>query len=174
MDVSGSRCVVVGGGGVASRKARGLLESGARVVVVSPEVEPEIEAMDVTVERRPYRPWRPRGGRACLRRDGPPGGERRGGAGSEGERHTGERRGQARRGGFRAPFGLAAGWVAGGGLDGRGLADAGAQDPDAMEPSFAAEWSGIVERFRAAREGWRDVDPATEEEVVRCLSRLRG
>src|SRR4028119_1829157 len=30
MDVSGSRCVVVGGGGVASRKVRGLLESGAR------------------------------------------------------------------------------------------------------------------------------------------------
>src|SRR4028119_598691 len=56
MDVSGSRCVVVGGGGVASRKVRGLLESGARVVVVSPEVVPEIEGMDVTVERRPYRP----------------------------------------------------------------------------------------------------------------------
>jgi siroheme synthase (precorrin-2 oxidase/ferrochelatase) len=45
---------------------------------------------------------------------------------------------------------------------------------NAMEPSFAAEWSGIVERFRAARKGGTDLDPATEEEVVRCLSRLRG
>ncbi len=45
---------------------------------------------------------------------------------------------------------------------------------NAMEPTFAAEWTGIVERFRAARDGGLDVDPETEEEVVRCLSRLRG
>src|SRR5918998_5570362 len=56
MDVAGRRCVVVGGGGVASRKARGLLGSGARVTVVAPEVAPEIEAMEVKVERRPYAP----------------------------------------------------------------------------------------------------------------------
>jgi precorrin-2 dehydrogenase / sirohydrochlorin ferrochelatase len=45
---------------------------------------------------------------------------------------------------------------------------------DAMEPAFAAEWSGIVERYRAAREGGVYVDPGTEEEVARCLSQLRG
>ena len=47
VDVAERRCVVVGGGGVAARKARGLLESGARVLVVSPEVRPEIEASGV-------------------------------------------------------------------------------------------------------------------------------
>src|SRR5918998_2049643 len=56
MDVAGRRCVVVGGGGVAARKARGLLGSGARVTVVAPEVAPEIKAMEVKVERRPYAP----------------------------------------------------------------------------------------------------------------------
>jgi precorrin-2 dehydrogenase/sirohydrochlorin ferrochelatase len=45
---------------------------------------------------------------------------------------------------------------------------------DAMEPSFAVEWAGIVERFRTARGEGVAVDRGTEEEVVRCLSRLRG
>ena len=45
---------------------------------------------------------------------------------------------------------------------------------DALEPSFVPEWSGIVESFRAARGKGSTVDPDTEEEVVRCLSRLRG
>ena len=53
MDVTGRRCVVVGGGGVASRKARGLAESGARVTVISPEVTPEIEEMEMEVHLRP-------------------------------------------------------------------------------------------------------------------------
>ncbi len=44
----------------------------------------------------------------------------------------------------------------------------------ALEPSFCAEWAGIVERFRSARDAGLDVDPGTEGEVVRCLSRLRG
>ncbi|MCC2686597.1 MAG: bifunctional precorrin-2 dehydrogenase/sirohydrochlorin ferrochelatase [Paenibacillaceae bacterium] len=35
--IDGKRCVVVGGGRVAERKVAGLLESGARVKVVSPE-----------------------------------------------------------------------------------------------------------------------------------------
>jgi siroheme synthase-like protein len=41
---------------VAARKAAGLLECGAQVVVVAPEVDPAIDAMAVTVERREYQP----------------------------------------------------------------------------------------------------------------------
>lgn len=38
-------CIVVGGGGVAQRKVFGLLAGGARVRVISPEVEKPIQAM---------------------------------------------------------------------------------------------------------------------------------
>ena len=52
--VEGKPVLVVGGGRVATGKVRRLVESGARVTVVAPEVNDEIAAMDVTVERRPY------------------------------------------------------------------------------------------------------------------------
>ena len=52
----GHRCLVVGGGQVALAKADGLLEAGALVDVVAPDVAPELEARPgVTVHRRPYR-----------------------------------------------------------------------------------------------------------------------
>jgi len=38
LDIAGKLCVVIGGGSVAERKVQGLLESGASVSVVSPEV----------------------------------------------------------------------------------------------------------------------------------------
>lgn len=38
-------CLVIGGGSVALRKVRGLLQGGARVRVISPEVEPELRRM---------------------------------------------------------------------------------------------------------------------------------
>lgn len=42
--LGGVRCVVVGGGEVAVRKVRALLESGAHVCVVSPTLHPELAA----------------------------------------------------------------------------------------------------------------------------------
>ncbi|MCL6548240.1 MAG: bifunctional precorrin-2 dehydrogenase/sirohydrochlorin ferrochelatase [Alicyclobacillus sp.] len=42
LDVRGRLCVVIGGGRVAERKVKGLLESGARVRVVSPELTPAL------------------------------------------------------------------------------------------------------------------------------------
>jgi siroheme synthase-like protein len=47
--------LVVGAGKVALRKARGLLEAGARVTVVAPEWEPEFEAMPVRIVARRFR-----------------------------------------------------------------------------------------------------------------------
>src|SRR4028119_2452275 len=85
MDVAGRRCVVVGGGGVASRKARGLLGSGARVTVVAPEVAPEIGTMGVKVERRPCAPGDLAGAALAFaatdRRGGEAAGARGGGGG---------------------------------------------------------------------------------------------
>lgn len=43
MNVQGRRVVVVGGGRVAVRKVRSLLERGASVTVISPEIEPELQ-----------------------------------------------------------------------------------------------------------------------------------
>jgi precorrin-2 dehydrogenase / sirohydrochlorin ferrochelatase len=54
--VAGRPCLVVGGGRVATRKARGLVECGAVVTVVAPEVGAELGTLEgVTCERRPYR-----------------------------------------------------------------------------------------------------------------------
>jgi len=54
--VRGHRCLVVGGGQVALAKADGLLEAGALVDVIAPELVSELEARSgVTVHRRAYR-----------------------------------------------------------------------------------------------------------------------
>ncbi len=54
--VRGHRCLVVGGGRVALAKADGLLEAGAAVEVIAPEVVPELcDRPGVTVHRREYR-----------------------------------------------------------------------------------------------------------------------
>ncbi|MBO0835463.1 MAG: uroporphyrinogen-III C-methyltransferase [Actinobacteria bacterium] len=54
LDLAGRRAVVVGGGRVAHRRARALLESGANVVVIAPSVLPELAALPVTVLPRQY------------------------------------------------------------------------------------------------------------------------
>lgn len=55
-----SRCIVIGGGAVAARKAQSLADAGARPVVISPELGPELEEMAalgrVEAIRRAYRP----------------------------------------------------------------------------------------------------------------------
>lgn len=48
MDLTGQKCLVVGGGEVALRKARSLVESGAEVTVIAPEVHPGIRELDNT------------------------------------------------------------------------------------------------------------------------------
>jgi siroheme synthase-like protein len=53
--LSGRRCVVVGGGEVAARKVAGLLEAGAQVCVIAPEVGPSVRRLGVEVVERPYR-----------------------------------------------------------------------------------------------------------------------
>lgn len=55
VDLEGRSVLVVGAGRVALEKTEGLLECGARVTVVAPQVVPEIEQLPVEVVRRGYR-----------------------------------------------------------------------------------------------------------------------
>jgi uroporphyrin-III C-methyltransferase / precorrin-2 dehydrogenase / sirohydrochlorin ferrochelatase len=54
LKLGGRTVLVVGGGPVAAGKLRGLLEAGALVTVVAPDVQPEILAAPVTVLQRPF------------------------------------------------------------------------------------------------------------------------
>jgi precorrin-2 dehydrogenase/sirohydrochlorin ferrochelatase len=58
VDIEGLKCLVVGGGDVASRKAGSLVECDAAVSVVSPQTTPEIERLEnegrIKIERREY------------------------------------------------------------------------------------------------------------------------
>jgi precorrin-2 dehydrogenase len=55
LDLEGRSVLVVGGGAVAREKVTGLLECGARVTVVAPEVDPELGPTGVELVRRDYR-----------------------------------------------------------------------------------------------------------------------
>jgi uroporphyrin-III C-methyltransferase / precorrin-2 dehydrogenase / sirohydrochlorin ferrochelatase len=55
LSMAGRRAVVIGGGQVALRRTRSLLEAGAHVVVVAPSVLPELAELPVTVLEREYR-----------------------------------------------------------------------------------------------------------------------
>lgn len=56
LKLSGRRVLLVGGGHVAASKLRVLLDAGARVTVVAPEIADEIAAAPVTTARRPFAP----------------------------------------------------------------------------------------------------------------------
>jgi len=56
LKLAGRRVLVVGGGPVAAAKLAQLAGTGADLLVVAPEVRPEIEATGARVERRPFRP----------------------------------------------------------------------------------------------------------------------
>jgi len=56
LKLSGRGVVVVGAGPVAAGKVKSLLDAGAQVTVVAPEIRPELERAEITLVRRAFRP----------------------------------------------------------------------------------------------------------------------
>jgi uroporphyrin-III C-methyltransferase/precorrin-2 dehydrogenase/sirohydrochlorin ferrochelatase len=56
LDLKDRRVLLVGGGRVAVEKAHALAEAGAAIVVVAPEVRPEMVHLATTIFRRPFQP----------------------------------------------------------------------------------------------------------------------
>ncbi len=70
LEIKDADCVVVGGGNVAGRKVAGLVDAGARVTVISPEVTDKISAMidnqEVRLVKRRYQRGDIKGARLVI------------------------------------------------------------------------------------------------------------
>jgi precorrin-2 dehydrogenase / sirohydrochlorin ferrochelatase len=166
--------VVVGGGGVAARKVGKLLEAGAEVVVISPEVCPELGSMDVEIQHRTYEYGDLAGAylaftatdarevNAAVAREAKEGGVPINVADFPSE------------GDFAVPSTLRRGRLQVAVSTGGASPTLARRIRSGLEEAFGAEWAGVVEEFDAARRSGEAPDGGLEEEVSRCLSRLRG
>lgn len=166
--------MVVGGGEVANRKARKLLQAGAEVVVISPEVSPELSASEVELHRRPYRDGDLAGAHLAFT------------ATDSREVNAAVAREARERdvpinvadrpseGDFALPSTLRRGRLQVAVSTGGASPTLAKRIRGELEGAFGPEWTGIVERFDAARRRGEDPDGELEEEVSRCLSQLRG
>jgi precorrin-2 dehydrogenase len=174
LDLSGRRCVVIGGGEVANRKARKLLQARARVVVVSPEIGAELESVAVEIHRRPYREGDLEGAylafaatnvretNAAVAREA----TERGVPVNVADRPS--------EGDFALPSTLRRGALQVAVSTGGASPTLARRIRDELEEAFGPEWAGIVETLDTARQNREETGERLEGEVNRCLSRLRG
>ena len=174
LDLSGRRCVVVGGGEVSGRKARKLLQARAEVVVISPEVTPELESVATEVRRRPYEEGDLEGAylvfAATDSRD-------------VNAAVAGEAKGRGipvnvadrpSEGDFALPSVLRRGRLQVAVSTGGASPTLAREIRDELEELFGPEWAGVVEELHSARHRGATAGEELEGEVSRCLSRLRG
>jgi precorrin-2 dehydrogenase/sirohydrochlorin ferrochelatase len=166
--------VVVGGGAVATRKARKLFEAGAEVVVVSPEVLPDLEDMSVEIHQRPYEHGDLEGAdlafaatdsrevNAAVAREA----NARGVRINVADRPT--------EGDFAVPSTLRRGGLQVAVSTGGASPTLARRIRNELEEVFGPEWAGVVEELEAIRRSGEVPDEDLEGEVIRCLSRLRG
>ena len=166
--------MVVGGGAVAVRKARKLFQAGAEVVVVSPEVLPELEDMSVEVHERPYEYGDLEGAdlafaatdsrevNAAVAREAEARGVRVNVADKPAE------------GDFAVPSTLRRGGLQVAVSTGGASPTLARRIRNELEEVFGPEWAGVVEELEAVRRSGEAPDEVLQGEVSRCLSRLRG
>ncbi len=173
MSLENRRCVVVGGGEVADRKARKLLQARANIVVVSPEIKPGIESVATEMYRRPYQPGDLEGAflafaatdsrevNAAVAREAKEFGipVNVADAPSEGD--------------FALPSTLRRGRLQVAVSTGGASPTLARDVRKRLEGIFGPEWAGFVEEVGRARAAGETSDEL-EEEVGRCLSRLSG
>jgi precorrin-2 dehydrogenase / sirohydrochlorin ferrochelatase len=166
--------VVVGGGSVAARKVGKLLQAGAKVVVVSPEVRPELVSERVEIQQRPYQHGDLEGAQlaftatdsrevnAAVAREA----QERGIPINVADRPA--------EGDFALPSTLRRGALQVAVSTGGASPTLARRIRSELEEGFGPEWAGLVEEFETARRSGGEPDEDLEEEVSRCLSRLRG
>jgi len=174
LNLEGKRCVVVGGGRVAGRKARKLLQARARVVVVSPEVEPGLASVAVETHRRPYRSGDLEGASLAFAATN----RREVNAAVVAEARE---RGvpvnvadEPEEGDFALPSVLRRGRLQVAVSTGGVSPTLAGRIRRELEGLFGPEWAGVVEELGRAREEGRRAEGELEEVVEGCLSRLRG
>src|SRR5215210_2664354 len=174
LDRSGRRCVVVGGGGVANRKARKLLQARARVVVISPEIRAELESVAFEIHRRPYKAGDLEGAylafaatdsrevNAAVAREA----QERGIPVNVADRPS--------DGDFALPSTLRRGRLQVAVSTGGASPTLARKIKDELEEVFEPGWAGIVEELGRSRHRGEKSEERLEGEVSRCLSRLSG
>ena len=174
LDLSGRRCVVVGGGEVANRKARKLLQARARVVVISPEIGADLESVAIEVHRRAYREGDLEGAylvfaatnvrevNAAVAREA----KERGVPVNVADKPS--------EGDFALPSTLRRGRLQVSVSTGGASPTLARRIRGELEEVFGPEWAGIVEELDRNRRNDGAADERLEGEVNRCLSRLRG
>ena len=159
---------------MASRKVGKLLQAGAEVVVISPEVLPELAGMDVEIRHRTYEygdledanlAFTATGSRkvnAAVAREA----KERGVLINVADRPA--------EGDFAVPSTLRRGGLQVAVSTGGASPTLARRIRGELEDAFGPEWAGVVEDFDAARRSGGATGQDLEEEVSRCLSRLRG
>lgn len=174
LNLDGKRCVVVGGGAVANRKARKLLQARAEVVAISPEVKPELESVATEVRRRPYREGDLEGASLVFAATN---------LREVNAAVTREARGRGipvnvadepSEGDFALPSVLRRGQLQVAVSTGGASPTLARRVRYELESAFGSEWAGVVEALGRARRDGRSAEEELEEVVEECLSRLRG
>jgi precorrin-2 dehydrogenase/sirohydrochlorin ferrochelatase len=165
---------VVGGGAVATRKARKLLQAGAEVVVVSSEMRPELLGMNVEAYKRAYEYGDLEGAELAFAATDS---REVNAAVAREARERGVRVNVADRpseGDFAVPATLRRGGLQVAVSTGGASPALARRIRTELEAVFGPEWAGVVEELEAARRSGEAPDKDLEGEVSRCLSRLRG
>ena len=174
LDLRDRLCVVVGGGKVGGRKARGLVQAGATVKVISPDVEPGLKELVSETEYRRYETGDLRGAvlafaatdsreaNAAVSREAKESGIPVNVADNPSE------------GDFALPSTLRRGNLQVAVSTGGASPTLARQIRQELEGMFGPEWAGVVEQLEAARREGRETDEELERTVRRCLSLLSG